>query len=302
MTLLHEMPKAGSDRRTRPPRSTSGRFGRSVRRTFLRTLLYCSLIGVAVATLFPVAWMLYSSLKPTTAIFTNVFSIPTKPFFGNYTEVLADTHMLTWIRNSLVVTCASVTVLVVVCCCAAYAFSVCAFRGKEIVFVGLLVGLMVPPQALVVAGFKWINILGLMDTLTALVLTYGGWSPFGILVVRAFFDTVPREIIDAARVDGAGHWRVFTRIMLPLAKPAIVTITIFYFIWIWNDFVYPLVYLQQQDLLTVPVGVLEFKSRLGVQWGPLTAALSMATVVPLLVYIAARRQFVRGLLHGALKG
>jgi ABC-type glycerol-3-phosphate transport system permease component len=160
----------------------------------------------------------------------------------------------------------------------------------------------VPPQALIISGFKVMSILHLLDTYWALIFTYFGWSSFGIMVLRNFFQSVPREIKDAARVDGAGHWSIFSQIMLPLARPSLSTVAIFYFMWVWNDFIYPLVYMQSTAKYTVPLGILFFNSQYNVEWGLQMTGLTVATVVPLIVYYAFQKQFVRGILAGALKG
>ncbi|WP_162606598.1 carbohydrate ABC transporter permease [Jiangella asiatica] len=262
-------------------------------------MTYAVLALVALTTIFPVLWMLYSSIKPTQDILRDVFAPPTTLYFGNFDAVLQD--MLIWVKNSVLVTGISLAIILVVSALAAYAFSQLRFRGRELLFVFMLVGLMVPAHALVVAGFKWISVLGIGGIL-ALILTYGGWSSFGILVMRSFFDAVPKEIIEAARMDGASHWKILTRVLLPLARPGIATVTIFTFLWVWNDFVYPLVYLQRTEDLTVPIGILSFQSRQGVQWGPQMATLAIATIIPLVAYLIARRQFVRGIMQGAVKG
>jgi ABC-type glycerol-3-phosphate transport system permease component len=161
---------------------------------------------------------------------------------------------------------------------------------------------MVPPQALIISGFKLMSVLRLIDTYWALIFTYFGWTSFGILVLRNFFQSVPQEIRDAAKVDGAGHWQLFTRIMLPLARPSLATIAIFNFMWVWNEFIYPLVYTQSNDKYTVPLGVLFLNSQYNIEWGLQMTGLTVATLVPLLVYLIFQRQFVRGIMAGALKG
>jgi ABC-type glycerol-3-phosphate transport system permease component len=123
-----------------------------------------------------------------------------------------------------------------------------------------------------------------------------------VMVLRNFFQSVPGEIKDAARIDGAGHLQMFARIMLPLARPSLATIAIFYFMWIWNEFIYPLVYMQSQEKYTIPLGVLFFNGKYTIDWGLQMAALTVATIPPLIVYYLFQKQFIRGILAGALKG
>jgi multiple sugar transport system permease protein len=263
--------------------------------------MYVFLVLLAVIVLYPVVWMLYSAFKSDSEILQSVFSLPSSLYTGNFGKVL-NSGMDTWVYNSIFVSVVSVAGILVLSATAAYAFSAFQFRGKNALFIMLLIGLMVPPQAIVIAGFKWVSLLGLIDTYWALIFTYFGWSSFGILVLRNFFQSVPQELKDAARIDGASHWQIFTRIMLPLARPSIATVAIFNFMWVWNEFIYPLVYMQSETHYTIPIGVLQFQSRSGIRYGTQMAGLVVATSIPLIVYLLFRRQFVRGIFEGALKG
>jgi ABC-type glycerol-3-phosphate transport system permease component len=265
-------------------------------------LLYPIFLLVSVSILYPLVWMIYSSLKSDSAIFANVFALPDSLFWGNYRTVFVDGGMGIYFRNSLFISVISVAGLLVICSLAAYAFAQIDFKGKTGLYMFILLGLMIPPQALIISGFKLIAVLKLVSSHWALIFTYFGWASFGILVLRSFFQSIPTEIIDAARVDGAGHWQMLTQIMLPLARPSISTIAIFYFMWVWNDFIYPLVYMQDEQKYTVPLGIIFLNGRYRVQWGLQMAGLAVATIPPLLIYIIFQRQFIRGLLAGALKG
>ncbi len=264
--------------------------------------LYPIFLLVSITILYPLFWMTYSSLKDDTSIFANVFALPDSLYLGNYITVFTTGGMGIFFKNSILVAVVSVAGLLLFSSMAAYAFATFEFKGKTVLFLFFLIGLMVPPQALIISGFKWMSILKLLSTYWALIFTYFGWASFGILVLRNFFQSVPQEIKDAALIDGAGHWQMFTRIMLPLARPSISTIAIFYFMWIWNDFIYPLVYMQTQEKYTVPLGILFLNGRYIIQWGLQMAGLAVATIPPLLVYYIFQKQFIRGILAGALKG
>jgi len=264
--------------------------------------LYVLMTLVAVSILFPVVWMLYSSIKTNQQILNNVFSLPTAFNLENYRNLFNGGQMPVWLANSVIVTLVSVVGIAILSALAAYGFAAFSFRGKEKLFIFCLIGLMIPPQALIVSGFKWMSLFALIGSRWALILTYLGWISFGVLVLRNFFQAVPKEIIEAARIDGANHWRIFTRIMLPLARPSIGTVVVLNFMWVWNDFIYPLVYVDSADRYTIPLGILQYQSRLGVQWGTQMAALSVAAGVPLLIYLIFQRQFIRGILAGSLKG
>jgi ABC-type glycerol-3-phosphate transport system permease component len=265
-------------------------------------VLYPIFLLLTALILYPIVWMIYSSFKANPDIFANVFALPSTLYLENYVTVFTKGAMGVYFRNSLLVSTVSVAGLLVFSSLAAYAFATFRFRGSTPLFMILLLGLMVPPQALIISGFKLMSILDLIDTYWALIFTYFGWTSFGILVLRNFFQSVPRDIKDAARVDGAGHWAMFSQIMLPLARPSLSTIAIFYFMWVWNEFIYPLVYMQTPDKYTIPLGVLFFNGRYAVEWGLQMSALAVATVVPLIVYYVFQKQFIRGILAGALKG
>ena len=265
-------------------------------------IFYPFFLLISAVILYPLVWMVYSSFKSNDDIFSDVFALPQVLYLGNYQTVFSEGAMGTYFKNSLLISVVSVAGLLAFSALAAYAFATFEFRAKNVLFVVFLLGLMVPPQALIISGFKLMSILRLIDTYWALIFTYFGWTSFGILVLRNFFQSVPQEIRDAAKVDGAGHWQLFTRIMLPLARPSLATIAIFNFMWVWNEFIYPLVYTQSNDKYTVPLGVLFLNSQYNIEWGLQMTGLTVATLVPLLVYLIFQRQFVRGIMAGALKG
>jgi ABC-type glycerol-3-phosphate transport system permease component len=265
-------------------------------------VLYPIFLILAALILYPLVWMTYSSFKANADIFANVFALPKELFLGNYLTVFTEGAMGLYFRNSLLISIVSVIGLIAFSSLAAYAFATFRFKGGTPLFLLLLLGLMVPPQALIISGFKLMSILNLLDTYWALIFTYFGWTSFGVLVLRNFFESVPRDVKDAARVDGAGHWAMFSQIMLPLARPSLSTIAIFYFMWVWNEFIYPLVYMQTPEKYTIPLGVLFFNGRYRIEWGLQMAALAVATIVPLIVYYVFQKQFIRGILAGALKG
>lgn len=267
-----------------------------------RTVRYVLLGLLALTIVYPLVWMLTISLRDNSAALADPFGTSGTWSLDNYAYLLEDGRMLDWITNSVIVNVVSVVLIAALSAIAAYGFSTFEFRGKRFWFGLLIVGLMVPPQALVIAGYRWVEVLDIQNTYLALVVTYCGWTPFGILVMRGFFDSIPKELREAAIVDGASHLRIFWQVLLPLARPSLLTVVIFNVIWVWNDFIYPLVYIQSPDLYTVPVGVLQFAGRSTSQIAVQMAVLAIATALPLLVYLVFRRQFVRGVLEGAVKG
>ncbi len=265
-------------------------------------ILYPIFLLISALILYPLVWMTYSSFKGNADIFANVFALPRELYLGNYVTVFTKGAMGLYFRNSLLHLGRVGGGVAALFLAGGVRLRQLPLPRQHAAVHDPLLGLMVPPQALIISGFKLMSILNLIDTYWALIFTYFGWTSFGILVLRNFFQSVPRDVKDAARVDGAGHWQMFSQIMLPLARPSLSTIAIFYFMWVWNEFIYPLVYMQTPEKYTVPLGVLFFNGRYTVEWGLQMAALAVATIVPLVVYYVFQKQFIRGILAGALKG
>jgi ABC-type glycerol-3-phosphate transport system permease component len=262
---------------------------------------YAVFAALTVAVAYPLLWMLMSSVKTRFAIFQSPMGLPTAPTLDNYTRALGDGHFGANLVNSLAVTIPSVVLVVLVAALAAFAFARLRFPGSRVLFYVLLIGVMVPPQAIVIPVFQVIFRMGLLNTFTGLILVYMSWSPVAILILTTFFRGIPGEIFEAAEVEGAGVLRSFWSIGLPLAKPALATVAIFYFVWVFNDFLYPLVLLQDSDRATIPLGLMQFQGRYRVDWGTQNAALTMAAAVPVVFYMIFQDKFVRGLTAGAVK-
>jgi len=204
--------------------------------------------------------------------------------------------------NSVIVTVPSVLGVLAVSSLAAFSFARFRFKGDNALFLFFLLGIMVPPQAIVIPAFQIVSTLGLISNFLSLIFTYLSWCPVGIFILRSFFRSIPQEIMDAARIDGCSSFGTYWRIALPLSKPALATVAIFYFVWVWNDFLYPLLYLQKDTMSTIPMGLMLFAGRYQVDWGMQTAALSIATFAPITFYLIFQDKFVKGLTAGAVKG
>jgi ABC-type glycerol-3-phosphate transport system permease component len=285
-------------REDHPGRTGASRFWRIVR----RLLLYVVLGILAISILYPVLWMLATSLRDNGSVLIHPFDFSGVWGFGNYVKLFQEGEIVHWLGSSLFVNVTSVLLIAALSVLGGYGFSAYNFPGKNVLFVLLIIGLTIPPQALVVAGFRWITLWGIENTYWSLIFTYGGWTSFGILMMRNFFDAVPKELREAAIMDGASQFRIFRQVYLPLARSQLTTVLIFTAVWVWNDFIYPIVYLQSEDLYTIPIGVLQYTGRTTVQLATQMAVLTFATALPLIMYLIFRKQFMRGLLEGAVKG
>jgi raffinose/stachyose/melibiose transport system permease protein len=222
---------------------------------------------------------------------------------GNFITAWEDGSFGTYLRSSAIVTFSVVAVATVLSILAGYAFGMMRFRGREVLFYVLLVGLMVPLEATVVPLFYDLRDLGLTDTYWALILPQAGVSvAFGTYWMRAFFRSVPPSLVEAARLDGSSSWMTLWRVVLPLGRPAVLTMVVLIFMWTWNEFLLALVMVSDEDLRTAPLGLAFFQGRNTSDF-PLLAAGSVIVATPVVVlYLFLQRHFIRGMLTGAVKG
>lgn len=263
---------------------------------------YALLVALAVAILFPVLWMLMTSLKEQWEIFAGPFALPSSFNLSNYIKAWTIADFGRYFMNSIIITGGSIAGALVFASMAGYAFARLRFTGSNALFLFFLLGLMIAPQVVMIPIYHWLSFLGLIDTYIGVIFTYFSWTPFGILMLRTFFRGVPQDLEDAARIDGCTDFQIFWRVMLPLVTPALATSGIFLFVWIWNDFIFPLILLQSMDRSTLPLGIMGMQGQFEIDWGLQTAGLSIATLPPIIFYYLFQRQFVRGLTAGAVKG
>lgn len=268
-----------------------------------RLLVYLLLtLGVVIAVV-PFLVTVLASLKTTVELVQGVFSLPEEPQWNNYRRAWVDGNFDRFFVNSIVVAFGVLVPSIVFSCMSGYAFARYRFRGKSLAFVYLLLGLVVPLQALVIPLFYLMREIGLLDSLWALILPQIALSmSFGTLLMREAFSSVPREIVEASVLDGAGSWRILWEIMFPLARPFVGTLSLMFFIWTWNEFLLPLVVNVDPAFQTLPVGLLYFQQR----WTsdvPVIAAGATIIFVPLtIVFMVFQKQMIEGLTQGAIKG
>ncbi len=272
-------------------------------RKILPSLFYytiCLLILVVVA--YPVLWMLLGSLKETWEILSHPFSLPLRPTLNNYVEAWQVAKFGRAFLNSIFVTSISLAGILLISTMAGYVFAKLDFPGKTFLFYFWLAGMMVPPHVSLLPNFVIFDRLHLINNYLSLFLIYFSSTSFGVFVMRSFFLTVPTEILEAARIDGCSEFSVFWRVALQLARGGLTVIAIFYFVFLWNDFMYPLTFLRSPQLNTIPLALMVFKDIWAADWGPMLAALSMASLPPIIFYFFFQKQFIRGMTAGALKG
>ncbi len=265
---------------------------------------------VALVTLFPIAWMVSTAFKPSQEIFSLTPHLtPTHPTLANFSQVISGQasgigSVWLFFRNSIAVTLATVLLASLVSLLASVAVARFRFRFRASVLVLLLIVQMIPGQALIIALFLDFNRLGLLQNLLGLIIVYAAQAlPVSIWMLRNFVATVPKELEEAAAIDGASAPTIFWRILFPLVAPGLVATSIFAFITAYNEFIVALTFLgQAHTAYTLPIYVTYFFGRGGAQWGPIMAASTMYTVPVMIFFLIVRRRLVGGLVAGAVKG
>lgn len=260
------------------------------------------LIAGAFLTLFPLLWMLSVSFMPPGA--ASVFPpplLPDQPTLENYRQLFAQEQMGRYFVNSLIVATAATACSLFFNGLAGYAFAKLRFAGREGAMRFLLAGLLIPAQVTMIPLFGMMKMLGLVNTYASLVVPAMA-TIFGIFLVRQYALSIPDELIDAARIDGAGEFRIFRSIILPLLGPILVTLGIFTFLGTWNDFMWPLIVMSDRDYQTLPVALAGL-SREHVQDNELMMAGAVVTILPVLaLFLALQRHYIQGILMGSVKG
>ena len=264
---------------------------------------YVALSFLAAISLIPFAWMISTSLKQRFEVFIYPPKwIPESLQWDNYLSLWRDFPLWnTWILNSFKITIFVVLGQLLVCSMSAYAFARLQFPGRDLIFYLYLGSMMVPDVVNLIPTFVVMRSLGLLDTHASLIVP-GLASAIGIFMLRQFFLSIPRELEDAARVDGAGYWRIYWDIVLPLSKPALATLGVFLFIWTWTDFITPLIFLTSPEKYTLTVGQAFINDARSSDWERLMAANVMSLIPLLIVYLAAQRHIVQGVALTGLKG
>jgi N,N'-diacetylchitobiose transport system permease protein len=276
---------------------------------FRKVPLNAAAIAVALVTLFPIFWMVSTAFKPATEIYSlTPRPLPSHPTWANFANVLNGSVIglpyWTFLRNSLFVTLSSVVVSSAIALLAAVAVARFRFRFRTSYLIMLLIVQMLPQQALVIALFLDFRAANLLDSLIGLILLYIAFSlPVTIWMLRNFVATVPRDLEEAAAIDGAGPLTVFFRILLPLVAPGLVTTSVFAFIFAWNEFIFALTFLgTDTGKFTLPIYVTYFFSKGSVDWGAIMAASTLFTLPVMIFFLIVQRRLRTGLLAGAVKG
>ena len=268
----------------------------------LKVLLYVFLIITAAIMLLPFLWMLSASLKEDRDVFTFPIQwIPEEPRWANYSDIWTRIPLLTYILNTVKLTIIVTLLQLFTSSFAAYAFAKLRFKGRNALFLGYIATIAVPWQAYMVPQFMMLRGMGLNNTHLAIIILQA-FSAFGVFMMKQFYEGVPTELCEAARIDGMTEYGIYAKIMLPLAKPALSTLTIFTFVNTWNDFLGPYIYLTRDNLKTIQLGLRSFIGQYSSEYGLIMAG-SVVTMIPVLaVFLSLQKYFVEGVASSGLKG
>lgn len=269
---------------------------------FLMTCVYIMLIATVVFMLVPYVWMLSSSLKLNKDVFTFPMQwIPEAPRWQNYADIWTRIPLGKFIYNTAKLSVVVTVLQLLTSSFAAYAFSKLRFKGRNALFLGYIATIAIPWQAYMVPQFILMRSLGLNNTHLAIILLQA-FSAFGVFLMRQFYQGIPDELCEAARIDGLSEYGIWARIMLPLSKPALSTLIIFTFVSTWNDFLGPMIYLTKTELKTIQIGLRMFISQYSAEYGLIMAASVISIIPVLIVFLTLQKYFVQGVASSGIKG
>lgn len=258
----------------------------------------------ALISLYPLVWMVFQSLKNDLEFYLNQYSLPHTPVWSNYTSAWEKANFSGYYLNSIIITGISILLVILTCSLASYAFTKVEFAGKKFFMLLLVSVLFLPSAVLVFPVYSIVKSLGITNTYLGLIGPYVcGSVPISILILNSAFNAIPSAISDAAKIDGSGEYSLWRKIMLPLVKPAIATITILSFIYIWNEYMWAMVSVSDKKLFTLPVGIAYVASKIySYGYGTVFAGMVLTTIPVILLYLILQKQFVKAISAGAVKG
>ncbi len=263
--------------------------------------LWLLLAAGAAVMFFPIYWMFATAIRPKNEIFSGQTNLaPTGWVWSNFAEALDYMPFLLWSWNSIVIAVVAVLITVSLNLLCGYAFAKFRFAGRDTLFIAVLSALMIPIQVIIVPLFLLVSEMGLLNNYWGVILPRSA-EAFGIFMVRQFMVSIPDELLEAARLDGASEFTIFRKIVLPLSKPIIAVLVIFTFMWRWNDFALPLVILTDQDMYTVQLGLNLLEGQYETQWTYIMAIALLSLVPMLVIFVFFQRQLIQGIAGTGLK-
>lgn len=270
--------------------------------TLTRIIIFLILIAFVVSILYPLFWIFINSFRNTQEIFLDTWGLPEKLLWSNY--VMAWKYGVgRYFFNSVFVASISTFLTVLISSMAAFPLSRFNFKGRFTILMVIIAGMMITPQVNLISLYKLIQTLRIYNTYLALIIPYVAYNvPFTVFLLWSYFISLPKEIDESAYIDGCSDWQLFWRIILPMSKPIIATSALLTTRVYWNEFMFALVFIDQERLKTIPVGLMIFKTTFDTNWPVLLAALVISTLPIIIVFLVLQKHFVRGLTIGGVKG
>nr|WP_223592551.1 carbohydrate ABC transporter permease [Neobacillus bataviensis] len=264
-------------------------------------LIYLALSVLVCIFIFPVIWVVLSSIKDSTELYSwPPKFIPDHPTFENFIAAFEKGNFGTYFLNSTFVTVTATVLTLIINTMAGYALAKYRFKGDTWLLIGFISTLMIPLEVIMTPIFSVISKLGLYNSLWGIIIPPAA-TPTGVFLIRQYLLTVPDELIEAARIDGAGEWKIFWKLIVPIAKPIISVLAIFSFMWRWDDFIWPLIVISDPTKYTVQLALSNFIGEFNVDWGSLLA-MSVVTMIPvLIVFLIFQKQFIQGMATSGMK-
>jgi len=262
-----------------------------------------ALLFMAGTIIFPLYFMIVTSFKSKQSYLMEKMMPPINPTLENFIQLFNQRDFLIWFMNSTIFTVSSVAVVTVIASLAAYALSKMNFKGKHIIFSAIVSLMVIPPIVIVVPLFMLMARFELINTYPAVIIIYIGiMLPFSIYLLRNFFVTIPDAIVDSALIDGCSSLKIFTYIIVPLSKPALITLSLVNAFWVWNELLIALIFLQSNSLRTLMVGIVSFKSKYDLNVPFIFAGMIFAALPMIILYVLGQSYFVKGITAGSVKG
>ncbi|MBN1344475.1 MAG: carbohydrate ABC transporter permease [Phycisphaerae bacterium] len=272
------------------------------RRKIGRGGIALALISVSITTIYPLIFVIMTALKDRKEYLLNRYALPKEPTLRQFLDAWNYANVGRYLGNSAIVVITAVVLVWVVCCMAGYALSHLRFPGRRAAFFAILGSMMIAPQVILIPLYAMLNDVGLLNRHIGLILVYVTLAvPFGTYLMTSYLRGVPGELVEAAQVDGANHFQILWRVMVPIAKPAIVTLGIFNFLWMWNELLFALLILNDESVRTLMVGVANLRGQYTTNIPLLSAGLFLAAAPVLLVFMIFQTQLSKGMTMGAVK-
>ena len=271
--------------------------------TAFRIFFWVTFICIGFFVFFPLLWMINTALKPTSETFSSYFF--TGPLtMDNIIHILTNKDIMTYLKNSLIVSFSSSFLATVVCSFAGYSFAKFRYRGRKFVMGLFMMSQAFPQAILLLSIYTLMNKMGLLGSYWALLISYVVFTlPVGTWTLKGYFDQIPDALIESAKIDGAGHWRIMTQVVFPMAVPGMISIAIYGFVWSWNDLLYSMTLATDTARRTLASGlVMTFLGEASTNWGYMMAASVVAAIPVTVIFVFLQRYFIQGLTSGAVKG